>query len=100
MIVNLINKNFHINKYVMETKYLRLRNNVGVIENSLAKSKSSYEVCDFIESTKGYKSSDFDIQSLLEIGAFDMMKPTFVSTMSNMDFADKFQNFNPQPLEK
>ena len=84
----------------METKYLRLRNNVGVVENSLAKSKSSYEVFDFIEFTKDFKSSDFDIQSLLEVGAFDMMKPTYVSTMSNMDFADKFQDFNPESLEK
>ena len=100
MIVDLINNDFHRNNYKMETKYLRLRANVGVVESSLSNSKSSYEVCDFIENTKDFKSSDFDIQSLLEVGAFDMLKPIFVSTMSNMDFADKFQNFNPQTLEK
>ena len=69
-----------------------LRNNVGVDSDNITRSKSSYEVYDFVEKSSKFRSSDFDIRSLLEVGAYDMLKPTFVSTMSNMDFADKFQN--------
>ena len=92
MILDLISKSRFKNDYVMDVTFTRLRNNVGVDGDNLAKSKSSYEVYDFAENASKYKSSDFDIMSLLEVGAYDMMKPTFVSTLSNMDFADKFQN--------
>jgi hypothetical protein len=92
MIIDLINKKPFKCDYVMDVTFTRLRNNVGVEGDNLAKSKSSYEVYNFAENASKYKSSDFDIMSLLEVGAYDMMKPTFVTTLSNMDFADKFQN--------
>ena len=77
----------------MELTFTRLRNNIGVTSDNIGKSQSSYEVYNFAESSSKFKSSDFDINSLLEVGAYDMLKPyTFVTTMSDMDFADKFQN--------
>lgn len=79
----------------MQTTYLRLSQNNSVDDGHLAKSRSTYESYDFVEYANQFKSSDFDIQSLMTVGAFDMLKPTYVSTMSSMEFADQMQNFTP-----
>lgn len=92
MIINLIGKSFFVPSYQMETTFERLVNNNGVVCSSLSISKSTYESFDFVEYALQFKSSDFDIQSLMAVGAYDMLKPTYVSTLSSMTFADKFQN--------
>lgn len=92
MIINLISNSFHNPDYQMETSYKRLVPNVGVEGSVLSVSRSSFEVFDFVEYTSQFKSSDFDIQSLLAVGAYDMLKPSYVATMSSMSFADGFQN--------
>lgn len=81
----------------METTFQRLIPNNGVVGGALTASKSSYETFDFVEYSSQFKSSDFDIQSLLSVGAYDMLKPSYVTTLSNMSFADQFQNL---PLPK
>lgn len=91
MIINLIKKSFFVPSYVMETKFSRLVPNKGVVADSLSVSKSSYEDFDFVEYASQFKSSDFDIQSLLAVGAYDMLKPTYISSLSDMNFADMFQ---------
>lgn len=78
----------------METTFQRLVSNNGVVGGSLTTSKSSYETFDFVEYSSQFKSSDFDIQSLLAVGAYDMLKPSYVCTLSSMSFADKFQNLS------
>lgn len=92
MITNLIKKSFFTPSYTMETTFERLVPNNGVSGSSLSKSKSTYEHHDFVEYARQFKSSDFDIQSLMTVGAYDMLKPTYVSTLSSMNFADQFQN--------
>lgn len=94
MIINLISKSFYVPSYKMETSYQRLVTNPGVVGSSLSASKSTYESYDFVEYASQFTSSDFDIQSLMTVGAYDMLKPTYVSTLSSMNFADKFQNIN------
>lgn len=91
MIINLINKSFFVPSYKMEIKFTRLVPNKGVIGDSLSVSKSSFEEFDFVEYASQFKSSDFDIQSLLAVGAYDMLKPTYITSLSDMNFADKFQ---------
>lgn len=75
----------------MVTNFSRLVPNKGVVGDALSVSKSSYEEFDFVEYASQFKSSDFDIQSLLAVGAYDMLKPTYLTSLSDMNFADKFQ---------
>lgn len=91
MIIDLVRKKFHVPSYVMVTTFTRLVPNVGVVGDSLSCSQSSFEEYDFVEYASQFKSSDFDIQSLLNVGAYDLLRPTYVSSMSNMDFVDRFQ---------
>lgn len=91
MIINLVTKSFFTPSYQMETKFTRLIPNKGVVGDSLSVSKSSFEEFDFVEYASQFRSSDFDIQSLLAVGAYDMLKPTYISNLSDMNFADKFQ---------
>lgn len=79
----------------MQTSYLRLSQNNSVDDGHLAKSRSSFDSYDFVEYANQFKSADFDIQSLMTVGAYDMLTPTYVSTMSSMEFADQMQNFIP-----
>lgn len=98
MIINLVSKCFFVPSHVMETKYERLVPNNGVVGSSLTYSKSSFETFDFVEYASQFKSSDFDIQSLLAVGAYDMLKPSYISNISNMAFADSFQTLSlPKP---
>lgn len=92
MITNLIKKSYFTPSYQMETSYQRLVPNNGVSGSSLSVAKSTYENFDFVEYASQFKSSDFDIQSLMAVGAYDLLKPTYVSTLSSMQFADQFQN--------
>lgn len=94
MIIDLVSKSMFAPSYKMETQFVRLVQNNGVVGSSLAASKSSFEPFDFVEYASQFKSSDFDIQSLLAVGAYDMLKPTYISTISNMSFVDQFQNIN------
>lgn len=99
MICNILIKPVTASAYVMETFYTRLVPNRGVVGDALCCFQSTYEDYDFVEYSRQFKSSDFDIQSLLSVGAYDMMKPTYVSSISSMDFADKFQSINLKPQE-
>lgn len=93
MIINLVKRNYYSNTYVAKTSYLRLVPKPSVTKDGvIGHSQSVYESYDFPAYASQFRSSDFDIQSLLSVGAFDMLKPTFVSTLSSMEFADKFQN--------
>lgn len=92
MIVNIINKAFFKPVYQMATSYVKLIHNQGINGDSLSKSSSSFEVFDFVEFAKQFRSSDFDVQSLLSVGAYDFLKPTYVSVGGSLDFADKFQS--------
>lgn len=94
MIHNLIKNRISVPSHHMETSYKRLVPNNGVIGSSLSVGKSTYEEYNFVEYASQFKSSDFDIQSLMAVGAYDMLKPTYVTTLSSMSFADKFQNLN------
>ena len=76
----------------METKYTRLVPNNGVVGSSLSISKSSFDEFDFVEYASQFKSSDFDINSLLAVGAYDMLRPSYISSSSRMSFVDQFQN--------
>ena len=51
-----------------------------------------YQTVNNAQNNKDFKSTDFDINNILEIGAYGMLSPTYVSTMSDMNFADAFQN--------
>ena len=91
MIINLVKKSFFSPSYQMEVSFNRLVPNNGVVGSSLSVSKSSFEEFNFVEYASQFKSSDFDIQSLLAVGAYDMLKPTYITSLSDMNFADKFQ---------
>lgn len=100
MIVNLIKKAFYKPNYQMLTSYVKLVQNQGVIGDSLSKSSSSFEVFDFVEFAKQFRSSDFDVQSLLSVGAYDMLQPTYVSVGGSLDFVDKFQSLELPSIDK
>ena len=79
----------------MDTKITQLKSNLDVVNGTISRTKSSYETIDLAEVAQQYHSSDFDIQSILEVGAYNMLKPTYVTTLSNMEFADKFETLTP-----
>lgn len=91
MIINLVKKSFFLPSYQMETEYTRIVPNKGVDGKSLSVSKSSYEDFDFVENASKFRSADFDIVSILAVGAYDMLKPSYITSLSDMNFADKFQ---------
>lgn len=43
--------------------------------------------------TSQFTSSDFTISSIMAVGATHMLKPVMMQDMSNMDVADKFENY-------
>ena len=43
--------------------------------------------------TNQFTSSDFTISSIMAVGATHMLKPVMMQDMSNMDVADKFENY-------
>lgn len=94
MILNVILKPNVVSDYVMDTKITQLQGNTDVVNGTFGNTKSSYITIDLAEIASQYHSSDFDIQSILEVGAFNMLKPTYVSTLSSMEFADNIQNLS------
>lgn len=98
MIRDVIEKCVPHSNHVMETTIRRLVP-VRIADGGVLRITNNYEDYDFVQPMLKFQSSDFVVDNILAIGAVDMLKPTFISSISSMDFADQFQNIElPKPV--
>lgn len=55
--------------------------------------KCEFQPFDIAGSLLNFKSSDFSIMNLEQIGALSKLKTTYMSNMHDMNIADKFDNY-------
>ena len=55
--------------------------------------RSHYVDVDNSVEVSKFNSRDFAIANLIEVGATNMLKPVYMSSMSDMTVADQFDNF-------
>lgn len=58
--------------------------------------KSEFQSFDIADSLSVFQSSDFSISNLQSVGALDKLKLTYMSSMHDMNIADKFEKLNYQ----
>lgn len=64
------------------------------VENGILVRKSEFKRQDVCESLNQLRSSDFSLSNLISIGSFEKLKTTYMASMSDMNLADKFEDFN------
>ena len=77
-----------------QTGYMRYQVDQVADEKGQLQRKVVFKYYDTSEDNKKFKSSDFSLNSILSVGAFDMLKPVVMSRMSDMTLADKFENYS------
>lgn len=94
MILDVITKTPYEEKYVHQNEDTYLVSQKVAKNGTLQNVKAVYQVVNPAKENKDFVSTDFDISNLLEVGSYGLLKPTYLSNMSDMAFADKFQNMN------
>lgn len=92
MIHNLRKKKLSIEFTPFNSKVVLLQSK-SVVKDGLIKRSSTYEAFDISASLAEFHSVDFSISSLESIGALSKLTTTFMSSMSDMNYADKFESF-------
>lgn len=72
---------------------VRLLKPVEAVIDGVLVRKSQFVDFDIAASLADFRSQDFDISNILALGATSVLKPTYVSPMSDMNVADKFDNY-------
>lgn len=67
---------------------------VQSVEGGVIKRGVEYKVIDNSKELSKYTSYDFSLENILALGAIDALKPVVMMNMSDMTFADKFQDMN------
>lgn len=67
---------------------------VGSDKSGRVISKSEFQSFDIAGSLANFKSSDFSIMNLEQIGALSKLKTVYMSNMHDMNVADKFDNYS------
>lgn len=91
MIHNLRKKELNVQFIPLNSKVVLLQSN-SVVKDGLVKRLSTFEAFDIAASLAEFHSVDFSISSLESIGALSKLTTTFMSSMSDMNFADKFES--------
>lgn len=63
-------------------------------KNGQISRKSEFKPFDIAESLNVFQSSDFSITSLQSVGALGKLTTTYMSSMHDMNVADKFDNYS------
>ena len=66
---------------------------VSVSENGNVVRMSEFKAFDIAGSLAPFKSSDFSVMNLENIGALAKLKTTYMSNMHDMNIADRFDNY-------
>lgn len=64
----------------------------SIMVDGIVKRSSCFEAFDIAASLANFNSVDFSISSLESIGALSKLTTTFMSSMSDMNVADKFDS--------
>lgn len=91
MIHNLRNKQLFIEFVPFNSKVVLLQPK-SVVKAGIVQRSSSFEAFDISASLAEFHSVDFSIASLESIGALSKLTTTFMTSMSDMNFADKFES--------
>lgn len=67
---------------------------VNVSENGRVTRLSEFKPFDIAGSLAPFKSSDFSVANLEQIGALSKLKTTYMSSMHDMNIADRFENYS------
>lgn len=63
-------------------------------KNGMITRSSEFKPFDISEALAPFLSDDFEISSLVSVGALGKLKTTFMSQTSSMNIADSFDNLN------
>lgn len=91
MIHNLRKKELHIQFTPFNPKVVMMQPK-SVVKDGIIQRSSSFEAFDISASLSEFHSVDFSISSLESIGALSKLTTTFMSSMSDMNVADKFES--------
>lgn len=94
MLLNLFSKKPHYSKVTFNSKVILLQPVEVADKNGSIVRKSEFKPFDIAESLAPFKSSDFSITSLESVGALSKLTTTYMSSMHDMNIADKFDNYS------
>lgn len=98
MIKNIYCRKFDYVFPEISPRFTRLESSDNVANGVISKT-SEMKIVDNSELLGHLSSSDFSLSNLIAVGAFDRLKTTYVSSMSDMNIADKFESLNFGPNE-
>lgn len=78
----------------LRTGYMRYQVEQVADSDGAFSRKVVFKYYDTQEDNNKFKASDFSLNAILSVGAFDMLKPVVISRMSDMTLADKFENYS------
>lgn len=93
MILNLKSKKNPVADIVIKATVMLLSPVSGSDKNGNVVRSCEFQPFDIAGSLAPFKSSDFSIVNLEQIGALSKLKTTYMSNMHDMNVADKFDNF-------
>lgn len=94
MILNLLKKKPHHSKVSFNPKVVLLQPVQVSDKSGAVLRRSEFKPFDIAESLSPFKSSDFSISSLESVGALSKLTSTYMSSMHDMNVADKFDNYS------
>lgn len=62
--------------------------------DGIVRKVSEFKSFDIAESNRPFGSGDFEVSSLVAVGALSKLTSTYMSPTSSMKIADSFENFN------
>lgn len=83
---------FHFNNSVVLLQPVEVAGKDGIITH-----RSEFRSFNIKESLDPFGSKDFEVASLAAIGALGKLQTTYMSPMSSMNVADRFENLNFNP---
>lgn len=93
MIISLYSKQLLKCDVVLKSSVVLLTPVSGVDKAGSVNRKCEFQPFDIAGSLAPFKSSDFSIVNLEQIGALSKLKTTYMSNMHDMNIADRFDNY-------
>ena len=93
MVSDMYKRGFDYKPKKIKTGYMRYCP-FPVADKSVVGKSVQVKYFDIAEDNDKYVSSDFNIANILAVGAYDVLRPTCISRMSDLSVADSFENFN------
>lgn len=94
MLHNLHRKKVNLPAHAFSTKVTMLTPVDVAGADGIVRKASEFKSFDVAESNKPFGSGDFEVASLLAVGALSKLTSTYMSPTSSMKIADSFENLN------